>query len=710
MKKIRMICLMLLLMLCASSRAENVEAEKLFVAENDRLSLSLSADLAGIEVLDKVSGSVWSSSMNDETFDMDKMNAMWKKKMGSLLMLNYTSLNKGFGSINNMALLADKQYSASYELIDRGVRIRYVFGSCGVQVDVEITLEGNSLLLSIPYSGIVESDQFSVVSLDIMPFFCAASDTAEGFFLYPDGCGAVMEFTDSAHLNEKTKLYSIYGSMENHDSLLGFLDAREPRVMLPVFAMNRGGNAVVCVLEEGAETGRISVNSSNNIVRANYMFANVLYRRGFDDKRVTDRNFKIYDKKAIETDYALRVMFLPENQADYSAMARAYREYLINSEGLKPKQTKPGMVLDIFMTTNEKGLLMDTPRTVTTMAEAQAILTAFHEVGVSNMQVSLKGWSRNGYGNVPDRMPVSGSVGGNQALNSLIETAKRLQYPLSLTVNFLEAKSDQGGYSKRNDAIYTGNYAIITDKKESVFLLSPDVALQKVNDFLRQAQPFRLSGVHYEWMGNLLPFNYYARRYITANETLELYRQILEKTKNTFGQVSVQGGGAYTLPFADLVTGIPMEDYGYQFTTKSVPFYQMVMHGLVDYTGVPGNKSSDLDREVLRWVEMGYLPYFELTYGDTEDLMHTQYQSLFSAKYSAWLDRVAGIASDFEAGALKELHNAQMIQHDVLSRHLVRVTYDNGLIVHVNYSQEDAAIDGLVIPARDYLVTKEGQP
>ena len=132
------------------------------------------------------------------------------------------------------------------------------------------------------------------------------------------------------------------------------------------------------------------------------------------------------------------------------------------------------------------------------------------------------------------------------------------------------------------------------------------------------------------------------------------------------------------------------------------------MHGVRAYTATPGNLSSDLDREMLRWVEMGYMPYFELTWSSTEELMYTDYQSLFTAQYSAWLDKVSAIAADFADGDLHNLRTALMMEHTKISSDLIRVRYDNGMQVYVNYADHDQQADGLTIPAMGYLVTKEG--
>lgn len=707
MKRLCMFCLLLSL-LALPALAQDAEAAP--VAQNERLQLFVSADCASVEIRDAVTGAVWSSAMNDETFAGQRVNATLQKKMSSLLMINYTNLNQGLGSINNMALLADKQYGASYTPIENGVRLHYVFGSCQIELDVDVTLDKDSFLVRVPYQGIRENGVYSLVSIDLMPYLCAASDKADGYFLYPDGSGAVMEFSDNAHLNEKSRLYSVYGNLEKHETLLSFFDKRDPEVFLPVFGMSRGGSALVCAVEEGAETARISLNFSSKIVGINYLYANLQYRRGFDDMRVTDRSFKIYDKAPIQTDYALRVLLPGRGETDYSAMARAYREYLLQSGALADQTVENAVLLDIFLTANEKGLLADAPRTVTTLAQAGQMLTELSDMQVSALSVSLKGWSSDGYGNAPDHFPVGGSAGGDGGLAKLLETARGCGYDVSLISDFLRAKATQGGYSKRNDIIYTGNYAILTDKKESVFLLSPDVTVEKFNAFFRRAEAFDLSGVRFACTGQMLPFNYFSMRTVTAAQTLIMYQDMLRSVSERFGSASVQGGALYAAKYASLLTDIPMEDFRYTFTTRSVPFYQLVMHGLRAYAATPGNLSPDPELEMLRWVELGCAPYFELTWEDTEDLMYTEYQSLFSAEFSAWKDTVQKAHETFCAGALAKLSDRQMLSHETLPSGVARVTYEGGYTVYVNKTQTDAAADGVTVPARDYVVIGGDRP
>ncbi|MBR3764038.1 MAG: hypothetical protein IKK57_05735 [Clostridia bacterium] len=815
MKKLIVLCLALLALALAAVPAL---AEDILVAETDRLALYLTADHCGINVLDKETGVTWSSSMNDPSFT-GKIAGLNQKKASSLVTVNITNLVKGAGSITNAVLLNDKKLSTGYELIDNGVRVHYTLGSYRISLYVEIVLEGDTVLITVPFEGIRnyyeleipknmalatpageklvlsygtvcrvytelndagnpvemtgdpyeglvqvtydeqkftmdaalinrtagkivtvagdyaavnglvdavlegetlqlpaalinslagDADVFSIVSVDMMPFLCSGSDNAEGFLFYPDGSGAILEFQDQAHYKEVTQYFSVYGSLEKQNVILDFFDQEDPTVMMPVYGISIGGNAMLAVIEQGAESARIVVNSSTKILAINNVYASFQYRRGFDDLRVTSRSIKTYDKRAMPTDYALRLMFLPAGQCTYSDMAVAYRTYLLEEQGFERRTSGQSVAIDLFMTAPEEGLLFDVQRTVTTLEEAAAIMDAMAERGVTDVVYALKGWSRGGYGSTPNRFPVEGAVGSNRELTALTEKASAMGSRLLLTVDFVQASKDSWGYSRRNDVVYLSNYSILTNKEEELFILSPEAMLEKYAAFGKQAVKLAVDGVRFEFVGRCVTFNYNSGHYHTSAQALETYRQMLTEAADRIGFVSVEGGNIATAQHADMLTDVPYEDSGFQFTTTAVPFYQIVMHGVRDYTATPGNLSSDLDREVLRWVEMGYMPYFELTWGSTEDLMYTDYQHLFTAQYTAWIDEVAEIAAAFTTGDMAQVRNALMMRHECVADGVYRVTYDNGCIVCVNYNDAEVLVDGLTVPAMDYIVVKGG--
>ena len=691
--------------LVPSGAEENADAW-IFIAKNDRLTLYLSEDLCSIQIEDALTGRSWSSAMNDETAAGMKINALWQKKISSLLTVYYTNLETGLGVVNNQSLLNDKQLSASYELIENGVRLHYELGVIEMRVSVEITLDADSLVARVPWDGIEEYGDFSVTSISMLPFLLAATDSAEGYFVYPDGCGAVMEFRDNAHMGEKTVLYQVYGNYEKQEALLELFDEETPQVCMPVFGMNRAGGGLLTVIEDGAESTQISLNSSSKIVGVNYIFASFVYRRSFHDMRVTTREVNIFDREAIREDHQIRILFPEKEDPSYSDMACAWREYLLNTGRAQRKTgSENKLLLDIFMTASEEGLLFDTPRTVTTVEQAGEILTALCEAGVTHIRTSFKGWSKGGYGAVPNRFPVSSSVGSAGEFRKLIEKARGMGIEVLLTVNVTEASDEEHTYSKRNDVVYTGNRVILTNKDETMMMLSADVAKEKLDELIGEARKLAPDGLRLERIGMSVGYNYWSKHIMSASQTLSVYCEMLDDIRTAFGKAEAEGGNVGLLKHADLFTNVPYEDHGYQVATCSVPFYQIALHGIVDYAAKPGNLSSDLDREILRWVEMGFLPYFELSYENTEKLIYTSYNGLFSAQYTDWIDRVARAAKPFTEGELSTLGDVFIVDHERISNTLTKVTYENGCEVYVNYADTSAETNGITVPAMGWVLT-----
>ena len=138
-------------------------------------------------------------------------------------------------------------------------------------------------------------------------------------------------------------------------------------------------------------------------------------------------------------------------------------------------------------------------------------------------------------------------------------------------------------------------------------------------------------------------------------------------------------------------------------STKSVPVFQIAVHGLVNYTGGALNLSSDQDKEKLKWAEFGYVPFFELTYSGSEELMHTDYSELFSSTFSSWVDEATEVYKDFNKNLI-DVWNEFIVDHEEVQEDVFKVTYENGKVVYVNYNDVECEVDGNVIDKNSYLV------
>lgn len=716
-KKIWMIPVMVLLMAallggCSSEEDDRKLATQEYVPvgsqdtrlENEQYELVLEDNYSGMVLKNKENGEVWSSKPTDEHFDFEALNPLWKQKTSSLFQIGYTNIMSGLGVIVNSPLL-QMDYTAEGYLAGETLYVSYDLQQPAIRLTLAFTLEEDGFRIRVPYEGIEEyGDSFSLVTISVLPFMAGATDSAEGYYLYPDGSGAIMEFQDISHVGVSSYSYDIYGDIEDYEQFATEFDATVPSVMLPVYGVNVEDRGYVAVITEGEADSRITVSCSTEVIPLNSIFGEFVYRRGFEDSRIKTSTVMSYAGEIIDGDKEIYYRFMENGNTDYNAMAENYRSYLESSyEGSMQCKGYP-LMLDIFMGIQEEGLVYDEFKEVTDFEEAGIILEEL-DSRIEELQVNLKGYTKNGYDSEPLKFSVNGTLGGKKGLKNLLTKAASLEIPVTLDVNLVNAWEKQGGFSNRTDIIYLGNFAALTDKEEELFILSPEVAVQNLQAFAKKADSYDIAGYSISGMGQKLAYNYNENHRFTSQETKGVWTELLQQLKTAGNQLVTEGGNQYVLEYADYVKGIPTEDQAYRFSSKSVPFYQLVVHGMVGYTGEAGNLTGNLEKTKLKWVEYGYLPYFELTYDGSEELMYTGYNELFTSEYANWKADVAQIYDELNK-AVGFLSGVKMVRHECLETDFYCVTYADGTKIYVNYAEGMKTAGDVLVAPMSYSIVK----
>ena len=195
--------------------------------------------------------------------------------------------------------------------------------------------------------------------------------------------------------------------------------------------------------------------------------------------------------------------------------------------------------------------------------------------------------------------------------------------------------------------------------------------------------------------------------YTDRKAAVEAYRENLAYLAGKRKNLAVGGGNAYVLPYATRLYDIPDKDSGYYQNSAAVPFYQMVVHGCVDYSSLAGNLSYNDAYQKLRWVETGSIPHFLITHENPVRLKETSYNRIFSSQYTAWKEAMTAVYQEFNQ-RLSGVWNQTIERHDRLSADVVRLTYGDGSRTYINYGDSAAQADGQTIPAMDYVVIGAG--
>mgnify|MGYP000911691375 FL=1 len=171
-------------------------------------------------------------------------------------------------------------------------------------------------------------------------------------------------------------------------------------------------------------------------------------------------------------------------------------------------------------------------------------------------------------------------------------------------------------------------------------------------------------------------------------------------------QLSMSNVNLGLLEFTNEYFDAPSSNSQYLFETDSVPFLQMVLKGSVDYYAEYANMGFYSDIALLKMAEYGMYPSFFVMDADNSKLKDTPLEDYYSLAFSDWSD-VISKSYKFLNKILSKTEGAKIIQHSVLDKGLVKIKYDNGIDIYINYFGENKQIDNITFPGKSAAV-KEG--
>ena len=697
--------------------------EYVLVSESGNIQLMFNSARGTIQVVDTTNGHIWHSVINEDIYDIGRLNPLWTAYLQSPLVVEFNNLQHRDSPPVRLFTYRDMAYM-QWELINGGVAVTYGFLTHGLFVRVEYTLEDGLLVVRVPWEGIREESNFAVTSLEIMPFFGAAGDDINGYLLYPDAGGGITRFdmagTRPAILSPG--MWFTYShrtvSMEN----FMFPEAQlRHTAALPVFGIKYNDNAFLAAITQGKENAGITADPSGRVVNLNRAFFDLHIRNVFNVElhNITvgglgslGRTVQRIDRDVIQEDREIKYFFLQGDDANYSGMAQAYREYLISTgqltSSIEPGSTMP-LALNFVMGVTEAQMIMDSFITMTSFAHVEEILERLRQGGVYDVNAVLQSWTRNGYA-PPRYWPPARQLGGTSGLRGLNNyLAGNPNFNVFLENNFIFAGRDVGGFSSRADVVYNGTNIPLSFQSwnTTLHLLNPAVAQSRHRSFLNRMQPFDNLNMAFMNEGRIVYNDYNTRAPFSKAETVAVWESMFEESSSQMNRVATRGFNQYTFRDIDFMYQVPMRGFGLAITDEFVPFVHMVLSGMVPLSAEPGNLSYDLDIQMLRWIEYGVIPTFTITYEDALELRDTSYNWLFTSSFNTWEARILDVYNEFRDN-LGDIFGRQMISHERLSRDVVRVEYDNNIAIYLNYGGETVTVGNVTIPPVSYVVARGG--
>jgi hypothetical protein len=613
------------------------------------------------------------------------------------------------------------------------------------KVSLEYRLDGRDLVVTVPRGRITypldvaDADgnilTYPLHTVNVLEYFGAAGQLETGYILVPDGSGSLI-YLNNGKLTSPVYRQSLYGvdlSISEPAESIHFVE----QALLPVFGMKAGDQAFMAIIERGDSVATITADvagrqCSYNTVYTSFTlmpYSKLEVKGRADGVEVAKTSINQYQSRLIDDDLVIRFRFLSGDRADYAGMAMEYRRYLEDRYGMRQLIDGSGMPLFLGLIgaiAKEKPVL-GVPREVTvpltTYAQAQQIVDQLIDAGVNQITMEYLGWLdggiRYGYPNGVNHESKLGNKADFVRLATYLRDRGVRLYP---NVDFLHGVKSSlfGGFVAWRDASRSLNRktAWISDHHMATgvsvtgdsYVISPKAIPRLVGSFLKEYLSYEIAGISVDRMGMEVnsDFRENPRDLVDRQQSMAVMMAQFERLKEEVGGVMASGANWYALPFVDRIANVPEEDSRFPLTDVRVPFYQMVVHGMIYYSGRPVNLSGDPRRSVLRCIETGSCPYFIVSYAEPSEVKHTEFDRFYATGYSDWLDDMVYLYEVTNA-VLGDVADQPMVEHDRLDHDVYRTTYANGKQVWVNYSNQDVTVEGIEVPRMGFTVTYEGQ-
>ena len=594
-------------------------------------------------------------------------------------------------------------------------------------ISVLYRLEGNDLVVSVPYSEIKCPSDYPLVFLDLLPMFGAAGTDQTGFTLVPEGGGAIIRY-NNGRLSQSAYYANMYGWDYGTKRLTV---TSETENAFPVFGMSQEDGSFICIMEGTDSYGGVCADISGRLNEYNTVFGryNILHSDNVEvDEKKSARLFLMYEKQIPDDTLVQRYRFLNEN--GYVNMAQSYGEYLRAKPEMRGECASEEMPVNVEMVgaINKKevkfGLPVDSTVATTTFEQAEGIIDDLLQSEVRDLNVRYTGWCNGGaQQRVLTSIHVEGGLGGENGMKKLMAAAadKGVDLYFDGVSCFAYRSGILNGFNALNDparattrsVIKLYPYDIVTyqqsDWMDPFYLVKPSYAQRCAENLINGLKSRGATGVAFRDIGNLLSADYQDSGTVTREQVKAMNIQTLEDAVAAGLKVIIKEGNAYAIPYADLITDMNLSGNAYALLDYSVPFYQIAIHGLKDYTGEAINLAGDSQTMLLESAEYGAGLNFTFMYADTKVLQDSVFSCYSSAGYLPWKQEAIAMINRYQKD-MSGLNRQAITGHERLNESVAVTSYADGTKVYVNYGTDDYKDGAMTVPGRDYLVKRgDGQ-
>lgn len=659
-------------------------------------------------------------------YKKDEKNNCYFNKLSGEPPASITSLlielSKEVGYTREMLLQDSEEFGITVNIVE----------PAHFKIFMEITLDNDDLVVRIPtYEIKNENSSYILQNIEVCPNFglASANEVDEGYILVPDGAGALFKLNT---FNDKYPEYIRPVYNNNYYSELYEMPKFPEDLTMPIFGMmykkgiSTDMQGFMGIIEEGAPTAYINVklgtkDTSGNGTPYNKVFTSfdvAQYSRVkvFGPYSSNDARY-LSTTGPIDMDFTVRYKFFPQN-ASYFNMAMEYKNYLIKNNGIKVHyDNKPKLFLDVISSLSIKERFMGIPYdkiiSMTTYNELVDILKSME--GINKVIIydgAFNGGMNNEMFNRVDLVPENGSI---DDLTNLKDYISHDNDELYFGIDMMKVYKGGNGFNKNKYALYgfdskpleIKSYNLATGRfmqyGNAYYIINPKYLSGIVNNFISATSDYK--NIYLRDMGNTYYANYNSHEIIDpikASMIVDNSLANLQKMK----VIAIDNPNADKISYSKYATDISRESSNFGTIYCSVPFRQLVMNGLTEYTTLDVNMSKDdIKYYILQAVELGSYPKFTICSKNIDILKYTNFSDYFSMQYSMLQDTILNVYQEYEK-AYEEIGSKEIVGHNMLQKNVFETDYASRVKVIVNYNKYPVIVNGKEIEALGYYIYK----
>ena len=665
---------------------KSVDSSYVSVCKSGLIELLFDKSTCTVAIRDTNSGNLWTTLPHSSTKKQIQASALEVELSNgdeNVYVLNSQDNSVAFGNFQytvsedgvlvkySLSLDAETGKKDTTELKDKEIR---------ADLSVLYTLRDGSFYVNVSMNSLKLPKGVRLERVRLLKDFGSYEQSgSEDYIFIPDGSGALV-MTGVKDADFKPVDLTVY----------------ENNCLVGAFGIKRGNGAFLCIIEQGDSIADIHADKNDdtvlNGVYATFNTTEILRKEGNRVKKTYGYEY--------QNEIIMCYRFLSGKSATYSGMATACRENLIRSSVLSTKtlsDVKGSIPLVVSVQggyRNEKGRY----KALSTYEQTLSLMTLLKAKGVNNIYLRYNGlYDEANNGSSEDFGSFSSKLGKSKDFDALYNYLNSQQFSLFLETDILtydynkeSAKSVNGSKIKTEAG---GKFPDATSKQGALKMADLE---SKVEGILNASGSVSFDGYALNDIGNSLYSDYSSDFYSRVSSKKEISSQIPVLTTSKL--IMVDTGNFYAVKNADVVSSIPLtpcarEENG---AYVGIPFAQMMLHGICEYSGVGMNSSSNITLAFLKSVEYGCLP--------SAQWYCTTFDSDLDSKYY-YDNNINQVVECYTKAsyALSSLRGARMTSHYKVQNGVYCTEYNNSEKVYVNYTDNTVTINGIKVNAKDFV-------